>query len=81
MAWRYPSTWPGHGPWNHLPPWRRPGWYMGRGWCWWYRPDYPLPPIGREEELRYLEEFKKYLTDVVLKDIDRRIEELKRSPP
>jgi hypothetical protein len=50
------------------------------GWCWRYWPDYP-PPVSREEELRYLEEFKKYLTDVVLKDIDRRIEELKRSPP
>ena len=78
MGWRYPSTWPGHGPWSYLPPWRRPGWYMG--WCWRYWPDYP-PPVSREEELRYLEELKKYLTDVVLKDIDRRIEELKRTQP
>jgi len=31
MGWRR-KAWPGRGPYNHLPPWQRPGWaYGGRG--------------------------------------------------
>lgn len=32
---------------------------------------------SREDEIRYLEDLKRHLTDVVLKDIDKRLEELK----
>jgi hypothetical protein len=76
--WRYRGPYPGHGPWSHLPPWERPGWWYGRGWCWWYaRYPYALWP-SKEDEIRYLEEMKKYLTETVLKEIDRRLEELKK---
>ncbi len=57
--WRWGwGPWPGKGPWSYLPPWQRPGWYYGRGWCWyWYwnylsqtgqlpqTPPPPTPPI------------------------------------
>jgi hypothetical protein len=64
--------WPGRGPWRHLPSWERPGWIYGRGWCWSW-----IKPPSREDEIRYLEELKKYITEVVLKEIDRRLEELR----
>jgi len=55
-----------------------------RGWCWWYG-RYPyilahpyVPWWSREDEARYLEELKKYLTESVLKEIDKRLEELKK---
>ena len=43
------SPWPGRGPFSYLPPWQRPGWIFGRGWCWrffgypmwWYWYGYP----------------------------------------
>ncbi|MGB9759803.1 MAG: hypothetical protein ACPLZG_08285 [Thermoproteota archaeon] len=42
MAWgwwggygRGYGLWPGRGPFSYLPPWQRPGWYFGRGACWW----------------------------------------------
>ncbi|MEM0244898.1 MAG: hypothetical protein QXV93_00915 [Zestosphaera sp.] len=37
------------------------------------------PWLSKEDEIRYLEELKKYLSDVVLKEIDRRLHELKES--
>jgi hypothetical protein len=33
--------------------------------------------MSKDDELKYLEELKKYITDTVLKDIERRLEELK----
>ena len=65
---RWCEPYPGHGPWSHLPPYERPGWWYGRGrgCCW-----------SREDEARYLEELKKYITEVVLKEIDKRLEELR----
>jgi hypothetical protein len=82
MAWWY-KPYPGFGPWSHMPPPLRPGWWWrGRGWCWWLwytgSAPTPLPPwLSREDEIKYLEELKKYLTEVVLKEIDKRLEELK----
>jgi hypothetical protein len=82
MGWW--GRYPGRGPWSHLPPYERPGWWYGRGWCWWYSrypyiPAHPYVPWwSREDEARYLEELKKYLTEVVLKEIDKRLEELKK---
>jgi hypothetical protein len=82
MGWW--GRYPGRGPWSHLPPYERPGWWYGRGWCWWYGryPYIPAHPYvswwSREDEARYLEELKKYLTEVVLKEIDKRLEELKK---
>jgi len=45
MGWRggryargfggWSSPWPGRGPFSFLPPWQRPGWWFGRGACWW----------------------------------------------
>ncbi|HID60478.1 MAG TPA: hypothetical protein EYP46_01285 [Hadesarchaea archaeon] len=29
------GPWPGRGPFSYLPPWQRPGWWFGRGACWW----------------------------------------------
>ncbi|RLG78949.1 MAG: hypothetical protein DRO13_06600 [Thermoprotei archaeon] len=45
-AWR---IWPGRGPFSYLPPWQRPGWIFGRGYCRWllgwpWRP-YWYPPV------------------------------------
>jgi hypothetical protein len=76
------GPYPGRGPWSHLPPWERPGWWYGRGRCWYWLAPYwrgpiPYPPISKEDEIRYLEELKRYITDVVLKDIDKRLEELR----
>lgn len=28
------GPYPGRGPFSYLPPWQRPGWIFGRGWCW-----------------------------------------------
>ncbi|WP_448578288.1 DUF5320 domain-containing protein [Thermosphaera sp.] len=61
-------------PWKHIPPWVRPGWYFGKGWCW---KQYGFPPVSDEDEVKYLEELRKYLTEVVLKEIDERLKELK----
>ncbi len=76
--WKYwVKPYPGHGPWSHLPPWERPGWWFGRGWCWWYWAR-PYPPwVSKEEELKYLEELRKYLSEEILREIDKRIEELR----
>ena len=74
----WPGPYPGRGPWSHLPPWLRPGWWWP-GWCWRYwHYAYPYAPPTAEAELKYLEDLKKYIHDVVLKDIDARIEELKK---
>jgi hypothetical protein len=39
MGWgwrgRGMGLWPGRGPFSYLPPWQRPGWWFGRGACWW----------------------------------------------
>ncbi|MET1101797.1 MAG: hypothetical protein ABWW69_04900 [Pyrodictiaceae archaeon] len=44
--WGWRGPWPGNGPWSFLPPWLRPGWHLGRGYCrllygpgagWWLR--------------------------------------------
>lgn len=75
MWWR--ELYPGHGPWAHLPPWKRPGHWSGRGWCRWSYSYSPLPWMDKEGEIRYLEEVRKYLSDVVLKDIEQRLQELR----
>jgi len=74
MWWRW-KRYPGFGPWSDLPPWERPGWKFGRGRCWWY---FAQPQLSKEEELRMLEEMEKYLEEE-LREIRRRIEELRRS--
>ena len=40
------GPWPGRGPWSWLPPWQRPGWWFGRGWCWWFLAPYILGTYG-----------------------------------
>jgi hypothetical protein len=59
------GPWPGKGPWSHLPPWERPGWYFGRGWCWYYYQD------DREWLKRYRDFLRKELEYV-----EKRLREL-----
>lgn len=73
MGWWGYRSWgpyPGRGPFAHLPPWLRPGNYLG--WCGWWRPAYPL---SREEEARYLKELK-YSLQKWIEEIDKRLAEL-----
>ena len=59
-----PWAWPGRGPWSYLPPWERPGWYYGRGWCWNYMDDKLWLENYRDflrSELQYVEERLKEL--------------------
>ncbi|MEZ0345619.1 MAG: hypothetical protein ABWK01_03635 [Infirmifilum sp.] len=64
-GWRR-GPWPGNGPFSWLPPWERPGWILGRGWCWSY-PIYGFPPatypLSREDELRLIEDYKRALEE------------------
>ncbi|MEM1664220.1 MAG: hypothetical protein QXN90_07895 [Zestosphaera sp.] len=62
---------PCHGPHRYLHPWK----VLKH----WYPCIHVLPWLSKEDEIRYLEELKKYLSDVVLKEIDRRLHELKES--
>lgn len=55
--------------WHYLPHWRRSR-------CWWSYPRVQ-PWLDREDEIKYLEDLKKYINDVVLREIDRRLQELK----
>ena len=73
------GSWPGRGPFSDLPPWERPGWTYGRGACWRflgspYIQNYP----NEKEEKTYLEASKKELEEQ-LKNIEKRINELKES--
>ncbi|MEM3545948.1 MAG: hypothetical protein QW547_02385 [Candidatus Bathyarchaeia archaeon] len=85
MAWGWRGRkgswigpWPGRGPFSYLPPWQRPGWTFGRGWCWYYLYSpwvvrrllrawrvYPpfTPPQSPEGELATLEDYKKELEE------------------
>ena len=73
-GWR---RYPGFGPWSHLPPWERPGWKFGRGWCWWYLGyPYEVPEVSKEDEIKMLEEEARFLEDR-LNEIKRRLEELR----
>ena len=83
MGWWGP--YPGRGPWSWLPPPLRPGWWWGRGWCWWYwysvkgaPPPPAWPWLSPADEAKYLEELRRYVSETVLKEIDRRLEELRR---
>ncbi|ADL18474.1 hypothetical protein ASAC_0066 [Acidilobus saccharovorans 345-15] len=69
------GPWPGHGPFSYLPPWERPGWAMA--WYGYYG------YYDKDSELRALEAYRLYLEDLrswadgQLKEVDRRIAELK----
>ena len=41
---RNQGTWPGNGPFSHLPPWQRPGWLYGPGSCWYMYQQNARPP-------------------------------------
>ncbi len=73
--WMCSKLYPGHGPWSYIPPYERPGWWFRSWWRWPYH--YP-PWLSKEDEIRYLEEIKKYLTETVIKEIDKRLEELRK---
>jgi len=68
---------PGFGPWSYLPPWERPGWKYGRGWCWrtfWWHPLYGL---REEDEIKMLEDEARYLEER-LEEIRKRLGELRK---
>ena len=76
------GRYPGFGPWSHLPPWERPGWKFGRGWCWWYYMQGepvapPAPGLTKEDEIRLLEDEARYLEER-LNEIRRRLDELRK---
>ncbi|MGC9009361.1 MAG: hypothetical protein ACP5I7_01940 [Sulfolobales archaeon] len=77
--WRTGGPWispyPGHGPWRYLPPPMRPGWRL---WAPWTYTLGPAPWVSYEDELRYLEDLRRYITEYLLKEIDARIDELKK---
>jgi glutathione S-transferase len=85
-GWCGRGPYPGRGPWSWLPPWQRPGWYFGRGWCWWYLywlygPYWPYYPPGLtvsdlESYRKWLEEARARL-DRELQELEKRIKELK----
>ena len=84
--------WGWYGGWG---PWRGRFGGRGRGWCWWYPyygygygyeypyesygyPYDPIEPYHPESELRSLEAYRQRIEEE-LKEIKRRIDELKRS--
>ena len=88
MAWgRRGSGWPGRGPFNHLPPWQRPGWLYGRGACWrLLNPDLQktvpatsvVPPtLTKEQETEMLKQHMTAL-ESQLTAIKKRLEELNK---
>ncbi|MGQ9781797.1 MAG: hypothetical protein ACUVQ8_06050 [Nitrososphaeria archaeon] len=53
------GMWPGRGPFSYLPPWQRPGWFFGRGACWWLFPylhmyGYPYPSVPLAPHTQYV---------------------------
>ena len=75
-GWRGP--WPGNGPWSHLPPWERPGWRYGRGWCWQYLGT-PVPESNQQNlEIEYLKQEKRVLEEE-LKNIEERLKEIEEN--
>ena len=80
MGW-YRWIWPGKGPFSHLPPWLRPGWVLGRGWCRYYAPAW----LDREEERRLLEDYSSALREEIerlrreLEEVEERLERLRET--
>ncbi len=60
---------PGNGPWAYLPPWERPGWVYGPGYCWrvYSTPGWGYwanaPPVNSQDEAQVLEEYKRSLEE------------------
>jgi len=69
MPWFW-RCWPGNGPWSDLPPWERPGWLFGRGWCWQY-----FINTSTLNEREILENEKRYLEEKI-KEIENKLKEL-----
>ena len=86
------GSWPGRGPFSHLPPWQRPGWLYGRGACWWLcgsnraylPPTSVLPTLKPEDETTLLTEQKAMIEEQlkamqeILKKIQERLGELQK---
>jgi hypothetical protein len=88
-GWWGRGPYPGRGPWSWLPPWERPGWHFGRGWCWWWLyarappPPPPQPYYPPWLTASDLEAYRKWLEDVrarldqELQELEKRVKELK----
>lgn len=76
---RAQGPWPGNGPFSHLPPWQRPGWVYGRGYCW--TGVYPnvaaTTPRNPEMESQILMN-QKGLLEEQLKSIQERLEQIEK---
>ena len=71
------GSWPGRGPYSHLPPWERPGRSYEPGACWRYHAPRsfvkePMPT----EETEYLKSYLKEL-EQELQSVEARIKQLK----
>ena len=95
MAWRRGGrrgSYPGRGPFNHLPPWQRPGWLYGPGSCWWLyggpvsTTGYPILPqnINTQDEMKLLTEQRKMFEDQIevikenMQKIENRLNQLSK---
>ncbi|MEM4747088.1 MAG: hypothetical protein QXW74_01005 [Archaeoglobaceae archaeon] len=84
MPRRWIKKWPGFGPFSHLPPWERPGWYYGKCFCrylikrhFWNLSASPKEEISALEEYRKKLEAQKESIEEELKELERRIKELR----
>jgi hypothetical protein len=65
--------------WKHLPPWDRPRWKYGGGWCWRYYTwgSVPFPAYEARDEADLLEQEAKYLEER-LAEVRKRLEGLRK---
>ncbi len=73
------GTWPGNGPFRHLPPWERPGWVYGRGACWYglYPTATGTSPLTAQTESQILQSQRQLLEDQ-LKSLQERLVEIEK---
>ncbi len=71
------TNWPGAGPYSHLPPWQRPGWLYGRGFCrqLYYTQPPIQAPITPQDEKAILTEQKEIMQEQ-LKTLQERLDQI-----
>jgi len=74
------GSWPGNGPFRHLPPWERPGWIYGRGSCWYYgyNPNLgTIPPTNQQGDVQVLRN-QKDLLEAQVKSLQERLAQIEK---
>jgi hypothetical protein len=73
------GAWPGNGPFRHLPPWERPGWLYGRGYCWYgvYPNVTGMAPSNPQTESRILQS-QRELLEQQLKSLQERLTQIEK---